>query len=513
MRTSRLLPFITPLAAVAAAGGLWACVVGTDTSGSTGGSGGSGGAGGAGGVGGVGGTGGYSPVPEAGPVISCHLDNMADPVAFCTQKLVLRNEHAAAYDAKRGIAQSWSSATFAPDVDASQMVLHDPRDDAAFGAAVGRYLNSANTYGDDEITLTLEIDIVNLVPTLVAEMTPPVAGYAGDLYLDLRTMASGLRITDRNDLALQIDALAEAYGRAIYTTSFVTLGASDAVLGTPTTGDAGAATTYSPGDAATGAYALADLAQRHASDEPANAAAWQSGAALVFAHLDSRARDPATGLYYASLVTSADPDHDALAPAAATTPDGAPAPPADALLTDVAARVTMALLRTQDLATNQATALPALAAAPLEAHAEALLGALDKTPQSLWDATLGGYFAGWVPSTAQLLTDKPTRANALLLGAIHRASVMGNGPDETRLMPLRKLLAGITDPDSPEVTTPNTSLMSVVTNQNGYFLQVPPNFNFMGVDAGGDIREKSYFSSANAAAVEGLSELWFGVPN
>ncbi len=437
---------------------------------------------------------------------------MSDPVGFCTQKLVLRTEHQAAFDATRGLAQSWSSSTAKPDVDANQMVLHDPRDDAGFGAAVARYISSANTYGDNEITLTLQVDIVHLVPTLITELTPPPAGYAGDLYLDLRTMASGLRYTDRNDLAAQVDALAEAYGRAIYTTSYVTLatgdgGAGDAILGTPVQSDGGSATAYAPGDVATGAYALADLAQRHASAEPANAAAWQSAAALVLAHLDARAKDPTTGLYYAALVTSADPAHDALA---AADPSG---PPADALLSDVAARVSLAMLRTQDLATNNPTTLPALLAAPLEARAEALLAALDSTPQSLWDTTVGGYFAGWVPSTSQLLTDKPTRANALLLGAIHRASVMGNGPDQTRVIPLRKLVVGTTDPDSPEVTGAETSLMSVVTNQNGYFLAVPASFDFTGVDAGSNTREKSYFSSANAAAVEGPQRALVRSPN
>jgi hypothetical protein len=55
--------------------------------------------------------------------------------------------------------------------------------------------------------------------------------------------------------------------------------------------------------------------------------------------------------------------------------------------------------------------------------------------------------------------------------------------------------------------------MSVVANQNGYFRSVPSNFDFTGVDAGADPHARSYFGSANAAAIEGLNELLLGVSN
>ncbi len=309
--------------------------------------------------------------------------------------------------------------------------------------------------------------------------------------------------------------VADSYGRAIYTGYYAPLAGGDAVLGTPVSGDAGSGIAYAPADAATGALALIDLAVRHASDDPADAAAWQSAAALVLEHLDARARDTATGLYFAALVTSADPGHDALAPA---TPSG---PPADALLTDVNARIALALLRAQELANTptMASAIPSVAALPLEARAEALLAALDDTPQSLWDAsggpsdgdggTLGaGYFEGWVPSLSQLLTDKPTRANALAMAALNDAIVMGNGPDLRHAIALRTLVA--------DMTMANAGFMTVVDNQTGYFLTAPSGFAFQsddaGIDAGADPRQKSYFSIANTGAVEGLSELWIGVP-
>jgi hypothetical protein len=514
-----LLSLFVPLA-FSTATALWACVEGGDssTASSAGGSGGEGGAGG--GSGGSGGSG-ASGVAEAGPNIVCMLGDPTplgtDPVAFCTQKLVLLGEHEAAYDATRGVAQSWDSTTHVPDVGPNAMVLHTPNDDAAYGAASARYHHSAMVYGDDEITTTLDLDLIDIVPLLTTELATPPAGYAGELYLDLRTASGGLRLLDRNDLGDEVDSIADACGQAIYDGSYVPLapavgdgGVGDGILGTSPGADGGSGVAYAAADVATGALALIDLAARHISDDPTDAAAWQSAAAAALDHLDARARDPVTGLYFAALVTSADPGHDALAPA---SPSG---PPADALLTEVNGRIALAFLRAQALATSVPSAIPAVAALPLEARAEALLGALDNTPQSLWDSsggpsngdggTLGsGYFTGWVPSTQQILTDKSTRANALLLAALHDAVTMGDGPDIARVGALRSVLT--------DQTLLNTGFLTVVDDQNGYFLTVPSGFDFGGVDAGGNPYQKSYFSSANTAAIEGLSELWVGLPN
>ena len=81
---------------------------------------------------------------------------------------------------------------------------------------------------------------------------------------------------------------------------------------------------YDVDQAASGALALADFASRHQTDDPANAAIWARAAGSVFNHLYTRARHP-SGLYYAYLVTSSDPGHDALA--SVVTPN-------DALLTE-----------------------------------------------------------------------------------------------------------------------------------------------------------------------------------
>lgn len=520
MRTRRfLLPLLAPVTALA---GLWTCVVqGPNSSSSSGGSGGSGSSSSSGGSG-SGSSGGSTHVTTTSSgTIHCTIDNGADPVGFCTQKLVLKAENDVAFDATRGVARSWDWATLALDQDASHMVRHDPLDDAAFSAAVALFLNSALTYGDNEITSTMRSDLVKLAPMLMAELNPPPAGYAGELYVDLRTTAGGYRFIARNDLADAADAIADAYGRTIHDTYFAALGggdggAPDGILGTPA---AGGATAYAPGDVATGALALIDMAVRHATDEPAHAAAWQHAAARALGHLDARARDPGTGLYFAALVTSTDPGHDALAPAAAS------GPPADALLTDVAGRVALALTRAQALVTSNAGALPALASLPLEARAEGLIAALDTTPKSLWDASGGpsvgtggggdagtagsGYFAGWVPSTAELLTDKPTRANALVMAALHRATIQGAPADGARVVTLRRLFSN--------TTHPKTSLISVVPGQNGYFLQVPRSFDLAGADAGADSgtdpQRTSYFAQANADGIKALSELWVGLPN
>ena len=484
----------------------------TPSNGGAGGSSSASGGGGAGGsgAGGAGGSGG----PDGGPKAVCTIQNGADPVGLCTQKTVLSDEHKVAFKAMTGVAQSWDSFSLEPDVDPSGNVFHDPRDDAAYAAACARYHHSATVYGDTKLTATLDADLVALGSLLPTEITPTTGGYAGELYFDLRTAAVGLNtLPVPTTTVTTVDMLAETYGRAIHDTSYVALGSivvdggdggggMDGVLGTPA---AGGGTAYAPADAATGAYALVDLAVRHAADAPASAATWQAAAASVLAHLDARARDPSTGLYYASLVTSADPDHDALAPAQAG------GPPADALLTEVNARIALAYIRAGELATTNATAVPAIAALPLEKRAEALLSALDTTPQDggaeaggLWDTTVGGYFTGWVPSTKQILTDKPTRGNALVMAAIHDASVYSfYAPDPGRVATLRGLFTVATK-------NPIPSFINSILGQLGYFLSVPQTFAFA-ADAGTSGRQMSYFSSANTSAVEGLSELWVGI--
>jgi hypothetical protein len=495
MRGPRPLAVLSLLLPLSAAGALWSCGGGDASTSTTGTA-----AGGSPDAGDAAELDEFPVLPDAGTTAACTLDNGTDPVGLCIQKLVLGAEHQAAFDAARGLAQSWDATTFAPDTDAMSLALHDPHDDAAYAASAARYHQSAVTYGDTELTGQLDADLIALAPTLATELTPAPAEYAGELYRDLRVAAGGLRYVDRDDLAASLDVVAEAYGRAIFDAHYAALaaedgGVTDAVLGTPS----GGATAYAPADVATGALALLDLAVRHATDEPAHAASWQGAAAAALDHLHLRARDAGTGMYFRALVTSADPDHDALAPA---PPEG---PPADALLSDVQARVALALLRAQDLLDTNPTALKSLAAYPFEQRAEEAIAALDAPTPSLWDATGTGYAEGWVPSTATLLDDKPTRANALMLAALHRAGLMGNTPFAARTKALRPLLLAR--------MPAHTGLLDVLQDQDGYLRTAPASFDFTGGDAGDAPRARSYFSSAISAAVEGLSEQWYGLPH
>jgi hypothetical protein len=448
-----------------------------------------------------------APYPDAAPTVSCALDNGSDPVGLCTQKMVLRAVHEAAV-AKAGVASGWDPKSFAPDHDDAGATIHDPRVAAAYGAAVARYHESSRTYGDDELTAALDADLVALAPGLVAALTPPPAGYSGELYADLRGAAAGLRYVDRDDLAAQLDAIAEAYGRAIHATYWVAIapppagdaGAGGAGGGPPVEGPLGVlgvrdgvAVDYAPADVATGALALLDMAVRHVADEPANAAAWQSEARAALDRLHARARH-ATGLYYASLVTSADPEHDAIGAGADV----------GALLSDVQATIALAYLRAQELADGAPAALPALAGVPLAARSAALVDAANAPPVSLWDADQGGYLEGYLPASGARLATKTTRSNALFFAAIHRANLAVGSKQASQLMPLRSLLL---DP-----LPAHAGLLSVVVGQDAYFARVPRGFDFDAADAGLGVDARRYSTLAVTAAVEGLTEQWHGLP-
>jgi len=167
------------------------------------------------------------PSPD-GSISSCTLNNGSDPVALCTQKIVLAAMHAHAFDPKAGIASSWSPTTGAADVGDAGTRLHAWTDDVGYAAASALYHTSSAVYGDTQLTPVLDNDLIALVPLLESELTPLPASYAGEPYLRLRLAAGGLRtindLTDGN----AVDALADAYGRAIYTKYFFPLAPGDA---------------------------------------------------------------------------------------------------------------------------------------------------------------------------------------------------------------------------------------------------------------------------------------------
>lgn len=431
--------------------------------------------------------------PDDASKRACKLDNGTDPVGLCIQKKVLRGQHEAAFSSQ-GVVASWDSLSFAADKGDGGVALHDLHDDVAYGASIALYHTSSGRYGDTEYTQTLDADLLKLVPILETELKTLPQEYGGELYAQLRLVAAGLRYVDRNSDADAIDVLADAYGRAIYKAHFFPIGMGD---GGPLDGIlASDAVTleYAPADVVTGALALLDMAQRHALDDAASAAAWQTAARLSIDHVVVRAHEPVTKMYLRSLrvVPGGTKDDSSHAPA-----------PADLVLSDVAATIALALTRAQDLVTKNPTALSKVSTYPFEVHAEEAIASLNAAPP-LWDAMGLGYMEGYVPSTTTLLTGKPTRTNALMFAAIHRANLTGTTPFGPQLKPLRTLML--------ERVPPNTTFFSLDGNQSGYFLKVSKGFAFAANDAGLEPRAKSYFSAAASAAVEGLNEQYFGVP-
>jgi hypothetical protein len=430
-------------------------------------------------------------------VSRCKLDDGTDPVGLCIQKLVLRHLHEAAFVPKLGVVRSWDSKTFAIDKDSTGAPFHDVHDDVAYGAAIGRYWVRARTYGDTEITATLVGDLVKLSPLVETQLATLPDEYGSDLYANLRQMAAALRYVNENDRAAAIDAIADKYGRAIQTRFFRVLKVdagktTDAVLGVAS----GADTAYASDDVARGALALLDLTVRNPTDP--DAPKWQDAARLSLEHLHARARDDKTGLYFRALTTSTDPTHDALSVVSGSTPS-------DALLTDVQSTVALAMMRAQDMVAKKGTSLALVATYPFEPRAQEILASLNASSLGLWDATQNGYFEGFVPSSSTKLGRKPLRANGLLLAAIHRAFLGKGTVYTTQLKPQRGLLL--------DRTPPHTSLLSVVPDQQGFFLAVPGSFDFGDPEAGVlDPLAKSYTSASIALAVESLDEQWFGLP-
>ncbi len=419
----------------------------------------------------------------------CTLDNGGDPVALCTQKLILKSERAAAFIKTLGVVASWDSKSFVPDPEGGAPT-HDVHDDIAFASSISNYHIAARLYGDSEINTDLDNVLVDMVVNIEAELATPLAEYGGEVYLQLRNVAGNLRYINENEHAMKIDVLADAYGRAINNTYSQNVGSGDTVLGTSA---GGGQVAYTTADVATGALALLDMAVRHASDDAANAALWVLAAKRALVHLRTRARDPVTHLYYRALLTSADPDHDTLASGTL---------PSDALLSDVQATVMLSLMRANELVLANTTTLATFTSYGLPTLADDLFQAMNAA--GLWDSNDRGYLEGYVPSTSTFLTDKPTRANALMFGAIHRKFI--DAPpfdagattiDVVQLKALRSLLIS----QQPN----NSSLLSIVFDQTSYLRASSRDYKLTQAPLAG-----SYTAAATAAALEGLSEQLYG---
>jgi hypothetical protein len=388
------------------------------------------------------------PLPPPDASTNCTVNPGEDFIDFCLQKKILIAEHAL-FSPTLGLPSSWSANTGKASTDGG-VILHDVNDDVAYGSSLSLYAISALEYGDTDIQDGIVApDLAALAPLVEAELTQLPASYDGEIYMRLRRFAAGLRIqgpeiaaSDATVGGTAIDAIADAYGRAIYATYFHPLASppgpgdagspdgagdagEDAALGDGgetdgADGDAGASDEdagdagpdanlpelqipdgilgvpladggilYNVDQAASGALALVDLASRHAVDDPAASYAWASAAVSVFSHIYTRAQH-SSGLYYTYLVTSADPGHDALPATPILTPG-------DALLAETQTSVAASLLRAYGIVHNANTGLTPglleLSAYPFSAQAVSPLSGLKGVAPaggagvSLWDPT------------------------------------------------------------------------------------------------------------------------------
>ncbi len=460
---------------------------------------------------------------------SCTLDNNDDPVLLCTQKMVLKAAHDAAFVSTTGALQSWDATTFAPDKDGTGAFAHDVHDDVAYAMACSTYAASATRYGDTELTYTLDLDLVTLAPLIRAELATLPDEYTGEMYQGLRGAAVGLRVLNRNDDATAFDALADRVGAAIFA-HFITLSASSLDAGAGDgggTGDAGgdagdagtlpqgdgvlandaARKDYAPHLVASGALAMIDMAVRHTADDPTNAARYVSAAQQSLDHLYLRGRDPTTHLYYRLLVPSAASGADDLSPRASV--------PADLLATETTAGVALSLFLANDLvAANLKNGGPVtlLASYPFVARGSEAIAALNGT-KSLHDVDKEGYFEGYVPSTGTVLTNKTTRANSLVFRAIHRANVVGISPYGAQLKPLRIVL-GTRSPLG-------VGILSASGSQNAFYASVAKDYSVppasYTIGDAGDVgpfvpHPNSYTTAAVTDAVQAFEEDWNGYP-
>jgi hypothetical protein len=474
--------------------------------------------------------------PADTTVSNCMLSSNAgtDPVDLCFQKKALEALHTAAFDPKKGVATSWSYQTTLPDTDGG-VTLHTWQDDVAYASDCARYHANAAPYGDNTFTPTADADLLALAPLIEKELAPLPAQYEGDDYARLRSAASGLLVINDLTDGKAVNTIADAYARQIYATYFHKLatppapdagtdaatdsGAEggpgdggikdggkgdaapppptmDGIIGRPSNG----AYAYVTADVATAALALLDMAARNPTDP--NHLAWQEAAQSAFDHIYNHARDPITGLYYTALVTSSEAGLDAFDPMVAD---------AATMYSDTTATVALALAHAQglvnkDMANNSSLdaglVLPVVASYPFSQHVDDAIAALNNGTQSLYDgpagdagATSTGFMEGYAPGkTPSLLTNKTTRANAYALAVLHlQFNTVGTHYD-TEILPLTQVLT--------DGTLPNTSLVTVVPLQEGFFRAGTKSFGLVTEPFG-----SSYQTAAVTAFIEGMSEL------
>jgi hypothetical protein len=376
----------------------------------------------------------------------------------------------------------------------------------------------------------LDAIMPDLGATIVGELTSSApTGYDGEDYFRLRAAATGLQYANDTMDSATVGQLADAFARNLQTTyaQTVTLpeGGTASVLGTP---DGMGNVVYAPAQVIMAAAALVDMASLHASDPDAGAdvSTWVATALAAVDYVWERGRDTSTGLFFQQLVTSGDPGHDALG-------QGMPTP--DALLTDVQAEAVLGLARLQDgvnalVAADAGIGDASVTQSTYWNDANAIAQSL--VTAGLFDGNIpvaeagipspvpaGAFMEALVPSTSAIDTNKTTIGNAWLLGAIHRVGVGMLSPYTDVLQP--QLLVAVT-----QQTPANSSLFTVVTDtqsgnpvQTEYLRASSKDFHYATVfspDGGTGGQEPgatSYRADATAAVIEGLTQLWRGIPN
>jgi hypothetical protein len=435
-------------------------------------------------------------------------DHLTDPVALCLQQEALSAELRYAYTLGQGVAPSWSSVTGAPGSG------HNWQDDLGLAGALGAYYCSAEVYGNNQANASFKAVIVDLASVLAGELSSmPPAGYDGELYFRMRWAQAAFAYFSASGAAAMrqaADAFAANLLAQAYEVPAVDGGAGGVVIGSK---NADGTVSYSPAQTVMAAAALLDwAAQAPAADADADAQAVAT-AQQVLGYVLLRGKDPATGLFYQSLVTSGDPGHDALGPASPTS---------DTLLTDNQAWIALALVRAQDALTGLAVGDAGAAGAPNYANAASDLASA-VTQANLFDGTTspgtppppGAFVEGLGP--AGLLTNKTTIGNAILLGGLHRTAMEVG---LTLAYELGETRAALTQPRPA-----HTSLFSVVVDPNGFpaqnsFLRASAkSFDYAvtyAADGGAGVEEpgaRDYRADAVHAMVEGLTQLWHGAAN
>jgi hypothetical protein len=469
------------------------------------------------------------PSPDA-PMTACKLSDGTDPVALCLQQQVIGFELQYAFTKGSGVAPGWSSATPFAAVSG-----HDWRDDLGLAGTLGAYHCSSSVYGNDVTTPAFDAALSDLGGVLVTELqqTPP-ADYDGETYFRIRWAEAALNyLNDPNGATLR--TIGDAYGAALLSHAYTVMAAPDGGVdgGSPggvvigTTQNADGSVVYSPAQAVMAAAALLDMAILGAGSPDAGAVQPSvSTAQQVLSYVLARGRDPGTGLFYQSLVTSGDPGHDAVGPGAPTN---------DAMLTETQAWIMLGLARAQDLLDEYEKSVAADAGADAATDAGPLLEtywlaggdvATALTNAGLFDGVsnpppppatppVGAFMEGLVLSGAQVLTNKTTLGNAILLGGFHRVSV-GQGS-------MLSYVLGEVRSSLLQLQPAHTSLLSIVTDSNGNLIQqsylragskafgYALAFSPAGEGGGGqEPGATDYRSDAVHAMVEGLTQLWHG---